>query len=149
MTETIPHEDCNIESRQQAHGDNRRFLPSVLTSDNQAQHLNPYSSRGMAAGDESPSGASKNNLKETKRSRKTWHDDGDFVISAKAAAAPETILFKVHKIVLKSWSPVWRDMLSMSQPPQGQEMYDGDPLVEFHDTAEDLGFFFQLMYGQR
>lgn len=79
-----------------------------------------------------------------------WFHDGSLICRA------ERTLFKVHMSVLERHSTFFRDMFSMPQPQtsstdvisnQGlQDDIEKLPIVDLHDTAEDVGNLLTAVY---
>ena len=95
-----------------------------------------------------------------------WFEDGSIIVSAVSNKRPlVTILFKVHKSILPLHSEVFRDMFAVSDDsekqkqssedekksqvsePTIQQLYEGVPVVEVQDKAEDWDTMFKTMYG--
>ncbi|KAJ3538396.1 hypothetical protein NMY22_g5182 [Coprinellus aureogranulatus] len=75
-----------------------------------------------------------------KRSEKVWFDDGNIVIQA------GSLQFKVHKGVLVKQSTVFADLFQMPHPVN-EPTLDGCPIVEMHDSAEDMEHALLAVYG--
>ncbi|TBU54713.1 hypothetical protein BD310DRAFT_961258 [Dichomitus squalens] len=67
-----------------------------------------------------------------------WFEDGNIVIIA------QDIGFRLHKSILSSVSPVFRDLFSVPQPEDAETM-DGCQIVRVSDSASDLRHFFRLV----
>ena len=95
-----------------------------------------------------------------------WFEDGSIIVSAVSNKRPlVTILFKVHKSILPLHSEVFRDMFAVSDDsekqkqssedekksqvlePTIQQTYEGVPVVEVQDKAEDWVTILNIMYG--
>ncbi|KAF8209440.1 hypothetical protein K438DRAFT_1811046 [Mycena galopus ATCC 62051] len=74
-----------------------------------------------------------------KRVEELWFSDGGIVVRA------EKSLFRVSRAVLAARSPVFRDMLSFTQPPDAEKI-EGCPVVELPDSAEDVACFFRAIF---
>lgn len=62
-----------------------------------------------------------------------WFEDGNIVLEAGRKQ------FKVHRGILALHSSVFKDMLSVPQPPSSdQDSVDGCAVVRLSDSAEDL-----------
>lgn len=88
-------------------------------------------------------------MDQLERHETLFLDDGDIVLAASTTQRPErrTILFRVDKIFLSRYSPIFKDMLSFD-PGQGpHDTYDGAPRVNLTDGAEDLGSLLGAMYN--
>ncbi|KAJ7160757.1 hypothetical protein C8R46DRAFT_1000638 [Mycena filopes] len=70
-----------------------------------------------------------------------WYDDGSVVLQA------ETILFRVHWTVLASQSSFFRDMRDLPQPAD-QPCIEGCPVVELHDSSDDVKHLLVALYNQ-
>lgn len=60
-------------------------------------------------------------------------------------------MFKVHKSYIAQHSSVFADMLVVADPTPNndvQELYEGVPVVEVHDPAEDWTDLLNLLYGK-
>ena len=90
-----------------------------------------------------------------------WLKDGYIIISASSKDRPlALILFKIHESILSMHSQVFRDMFELADDSENgssslseskqvsptQEKYDGLPVVEVQDTAEDWVTILQTMY---
>ncbi|KAG6891551.1 hypothetical protein C0992_004409 [Termitomyces sp. T32_za158] len=78
-----------------------------------------------------------------------WFHDGSVICRA------ERTLFKVHMSVLERHSAFFRDMFSMPQPRTGTDVISNQgmqddieelPIVDLHDTAEDVGNLLTAVY---
>ncbi|CAA7266029.1 unnamed protein product [Cyclocybe aegerita] len=70
-----------------------------------------------------------------------WFDDGNIVLQA------ESTQFKLHRSVLASQSPVFRDIFSIPQPTDSNEAtVDGCPVVHLQDSEEDIENLCGLLY---
>jgi len=70
-------------------------------------------------------------------------DDADIILRA-----PESKLFRVHKSILSIASSVFRDMLGVPQSPS-EPTNEGQcelPIVDVHDSAEDLEVLLRMIY---
>ena len=95
-----------------------------------------------------------------------WFEDGSIIVSAVSNKRPlVTILFKVHKSILSLHSNIFRDLFTVSDDsekqkqssedekksqvsePTIQQLYEGVPVVEVQDKAEDWDTMFKTMYG--
>ncbi|TRM58510.1 hypothetical protein BD626DRAFT_183511 [Schizophyllum amplum] len=68
-----------------------------------------------------------------------WFEDGNLVIAAQSR------LFRVHKGVISLHAAVMKDMLSVPQPAE-QENLEGVPLVTLPDDECDMEHFLRAMY---
>lgn len=70
-----------------------------------------------------------------------WFNDGNIVIIAGPAA------FKVHRGQLERHSEVFLGLFALPQPPtQDQDLVEGCPCVEFHDSPSDVFYFLSALY---
>ncbi|TEB30547.1 hypothetical protein FA13DRAFT_519284 [Coprinellus micaceus] len=70
-------------------------------------------------------------------------EDGSVMLQA------ENTQFKVHRGLLARVSTIFSDVFSVPQPPKGNEVVEGCPVVHLQDTAEDVQFLMGTLYGQR
>ncbi|KAJ7765622.1 hypothetical protein B0H16DRAFT_1523676 [Mycena metata] len=68
-----------------------------------------------------------------------WFFDGGLVVQA------EQSLYRVSGGILAARSPVFKDMLSLTQPPDA-ETIDGCPVVRLPDRAVDVTCFFRAIF---
>ncbi|KAF7327970.1 hypothetical protein MKEN_00377200 [Mycena kentingensis (nom. inval.)] len=68
-----------------------------------------------------------------------WFLDGNIVLVAGSVA------FKVHRGQLRRHSEVFDDLFSIPQPPE-QDLFDGCPWVELHDSPTDVLYFLTALY---
>ena len=54
-------------------------------------------------------------------------------------------LFRVHKSVLAMASPIFKDLLSLPQPPDSESV-DGLPVVELSEDSELLNSLISILY---
>lgn len=75
-------------------------------------------------------------------SEEVWFADGNLVLQA------ENIVFKVYQGILTQESSLFRDMLSLPQPPDqsSADIYEGCHLVKVQDTAEDITTFLSALH---
>lgn len=76
---------------------------------------------------------------------------GDIILEAKPGSSnpsSPSILFRVHRWLLAHHSPVFRDMFSMPYPrtEAKDDIYDGAPVVEMTDDAQDLESLLCILY---
>ncbi|KAF6759164.1 hypothetical protein DFP72DRAFT_885839 [Ephemerocybe angulata] len=71
-----------------------------------------------------------------------WFDDGNIVLQA------ENMQFKVHKSVLGKHSVVFSDLFEMPHV-NDEPTVDGCPIVELHDSAEDIKHMALRLYGDK
>ncbi|KAJ6466860.1 hypothetical protein C8R45DRAFT_876618 [Mycena sanguinolenta] len=69
-----------------------------------------------------------------------WHDDGSVVLQV------ESTLFRVHWGVICLHSTFFRDMRDIPQPPD-QPKLAGCPVIELHDSAEDVKHLLHALYN--
>jgi len=68
-----------------------------------------------------------------------WFADGNIILVAGHAA------FKVHRGQLERHSDIFRDLFTIPQP-QCQDMVDGCPWVELHDSPADVLHLLSALY---
>ncbi|KAF7969599.1 hypothetical protein HWV62_14510 [Athelia sp. TMB] len=69
-----------------------------------------------------------------------WFEDGNIVLQA------ESTQFKVYRGMLSRHSSVFRDMLTVPQPPTHQDdLVEGCVVVELSDSSEDLTHVFKAL----
>jgi hypothetical protein len=73
------------------------------------------------------------------RVEELWFSDGGLVVQA------EQSLYRVSGAILAARSPVFKDMLSFTQPPDA-ETIDGCPVVRLPDSAADVTCFFKAIF---
>ncbi|KAF5347630.1 hypothetical protein D9756_010633 [Leucocoprinus leucothites] len=70
-----------------------------------------------------------------------WFHDGNVVVIAGPAA------FKVHRGQLERHSEIFLGLFALPQPPSyDQDIVDGCPSVEFHDSPSDVFYFLSALY---
>ncbi|KAJ7092011.1 hypothetical protein B0H15DRAFT_184556 [Mycena belliarum] len=72
---------------------------------------------------------------DAKHSSEFWFHDGSIVLLV------GTLMFRVHQTVLATHSEVFAGLFTLPQPPagtKGQETVEGCPVVELHDSQDDL-----------
>jgi len=75
------------------------------------------------------------------RVEEVWYDDGNLIIQAGHS------LFRVYKGLLASRSAMLAEILS--QPlgeERGQDLIEGQPVVEFHDSPDDMCYFLRAIF---
>ncbi|KII87430.1 hypothetical protein PLICRDRAFT_112998 [Plicaturopsis crispa FD-325 SS-3] len=77
-----------------------------------------------------------------KRSSDFWYHDGSVILEA------ESTQFRVHIGVLAEQSPVFKDMLQLSEPVT-EGSVDACPVVHLSDSAMDLNHFLRAVYKWR
>lgn len=77
-------------------------------------------------------------LSEAQRSD-FWFKDGNLILMA------GNVAFKVHRGNLERHSDIFRDMLSIPQPPDA-ETFEDCPLIELHDSPMDLWHLLRAIY---
>ncbi|KAJ7167218.1 hypothetical protein C8R43DRAFT_168929 [Mycena crocata] len=73
------------------------------------------------------------------RAEGLWFEDCGLIIQA------ENTLFRVSRDMLASYSPVFRDMLSLP-PPTADDMMEGCPFVRLPDSAADVTVFLKSLF---
>jgi hypothetical protein len=77
----------------------------------------------------------------TKRCNDVWFEDGTIVLQA------EDTLFRVYKGILARNSSVLSDMFVVGGPSSSSdEMVDGVPCVQIHDSATETRHFLRFMH---
>ncbi|KAJ7712949.1 hypothetical protein B0H16DRAFT_1743733 [Mycena metata] len=77
-------------------------------------------------------------VKSVQRSPDFWFEDGTIVLQA------DNVLYRVYRGFLASRSAVFRDMFSTPQPAD-EPLIEGCPVVQLHDTAEELALFLKAL----
>jgi hypothetical protein len=70
-----------------------------------------------------------------------WLEDGNIVLEA------QSVQFRVHKSVLASNSPIFRNMLQIPVPAS-QATLDNMPIVELHDSSTDVELMLKALYDR-
>ncbi|ESK92286.1 hypothetical protein Moror_4684 [Moniliophthora roreri MCA 2997] len=73
------------------------------------------------------------------RSSDLWFSDGTLIVRA------GRISFRVYRGIVAQNSPVFEDMLGIPQP-RNAEFYDGCPVVELHDSPDDVLPFLKALH---
>ena len=68
-----------------------------------------------------------------------WFADGNIVLVAGLTA------FKVHRGQLERHSEIFRDLFTIPQP-EVQDLVDGCPWVEVHDSPSDVLYLLMALY---
>ena len=68
-----------------------------------------------------------------------WFEDGSVVLIA------GNIKFKVHRGILARHSLIFQDLLSLP-PPSNEQTIDGCPIVELHDSSDDVWYLLRAVY---
>ncbi|KDQ56623.1 hypothetical protein JAAARDRAFT_36100 [Jaapia argillacea MUCL 33604] len=79
---------------------------------------------------------------ESLRRSDIFYEDGSVVLQA------ESVLFRVHRSILASYSDVFRDMFSLPQPSTDEKI-EGCSIVHLSDRAEDLKHLLKTLYDWR
>ncbi|KZP11459.1 hypothetical protein FIBSPDRAFT_756717 [Athelia psychrophila] len=72
-----------------------------------------------------------------------WLKDGNVILQA------ENMQFKVYRGILSLNSTVFSDMFSTPQPPSGQELIEGCPIVHLSDTSADVTIMLEAICQRR
>lgn len=75
-----------------------------------------------------------------------YFEDGDLVLSSTREDGG-IVFFRVHTAILRQFSPVFHDMLSVPEGPSGRGTHDGAPLVHLHDDPGALSEFIDALYN--
>ena len=76
---------------------------------------------------------------EPERHPQLWFDDGNIVLRA------QDVVFRVHRSMLSRHSEVFEGLFALCQPSE-DELYDGIPMVELHDTSNELADLLNGIY---
>ncbi|KAF5313596.1 hypothetical protein D9611_010135 [Ephemerocybe angulata] len=68
-----------------------------------------------------------------------WFEDGNLILQA------EQTLFRIYRGLLCARSSVFGDMFAFPPPAEGNMMFDGCPIVQTYDSAQDMGFFLRAV----
>ncbi|TCD63776.1 hypothetical protein EIP91_004959 [Steccherinum ochraceum] len=68
-----------------------------------------------------------------------WFEDGNVILSVKDT------FFRVYRGILANASPVFRDLFTVPQPPDGETM-DGCPVIRLQDPKEDMENFLKVLF---
>ncbi|OCH85369.1 hypothetical protein OBBRIDRAFT_839002 [Obba rivulosa] len=79
---------------------------------------------------------------DLERDTDVWFEDGNVILTAVGVG------FRVHRGVLSAASALFRDMFSMRQTDD-QEHLDGCPLIEMHDSPDELRHLLRILYSGR
>lgn len=72
-----------------------------------------------------------------------WFEDGNLILKA------EKSLFRIYGGLLAARSSVFKDMLAFPPPAEGNEMFEGCPIVTVYDSAKDMNFFLKAVFDSR
>ena len=72
-----------------------------------------------------------------------WFDDGNVVFRA------QNTMFRVHKSILSRESAFFRDMFSLPQSGGDKETFEGCPLVDAQDDADDIARFLSVIFDAK
>ena len=72
-----------------------------------------------------------------------WFEDGNLILKA------ESSLFRIYGGLLGARSSVFKDMLAFPPPAEGNEVFDGCPIVTVYDSAKDMIFFLKAIFDSR
>jgi len=74
-----------------------------------------------------------------------YFSDGNLVFCCKATDQTPTY-FRIHRSYISSNSSVISDMLSLPSPSDGQDLYDGVPMVELAADPCNMEIFLNFFY---
>ena len=72
-----------------------------------------------------------------------WFPDGNLILKA------EKSLFRIYSGLLAARSSVFKDMLAFPPPAEGNEMFEGCPIVTVYDSSKDINFFLKAVFDSR
>ena len=72
-----------------------------------------------------------------------WFEDGNLVLKA------ENSLFRIYSGLLAARSSVFKDMLAFPPPVEGNETFEGCPIVTVYDSSKDMNFFLKAIFDSR
>lgn len=75
-----------------------------------------------------------------------YFSDGDVVLSAQNAAQT-LVMMRIHRFTLCHNSPVFADMFALPAAQGVNAVYDGVPVVDMPDAAEDLAGVLGILYN--
>ncbi|EKM60373.1 uncharacterized protein PHACADRAFT_246254 [Phanerochaete carnosa HHB-10118-sp] len=84
-------------------------------------------------------------LIESTRDTKWYLPDGDVVLCA-SDAQPRVRIFRVHQLILAQHSAIFASLFTLPANSSTNESYDGAPLVEMQDDADELGELVGALY---
>ncbi len=70
-----------------------------------------------------------------------WYSDGSLVI------VTETLAFRVHASIMAANCEIFKDMASMPQPSDDEEMYEECPVIRLQDSATEMKHFLGTIYN--
>jgi len=74
-----------------------------------------------------------------------YYPDGNIVFCCRAKDNTPTY-FRIHRSYIASHSSVIGDMISVPSPHDGQQLYDGVPMVYFSADPGDMEKFLNFFY---
>lgn len=75
-----------------------------------------------------------------------YHSDGDVIVSAPHIYGSNRIeLFRVHRLILSKYSPIFADMLNLAYAEE-LDFEDGVQVIPLHDAGEDVADLLHFMY---
>jgi hypothetical protein len=72
-----------------------------------------------------------------------WFEDGNLILKA------ENSLFRIYTGLLAARSSVFKDMFAFPPPAEGNEIFDGCPIITVYDNAKDMAFFLRAVFDSR
>lgn len=87
--------------------------------------------------------SSSSNEQTVIKSDNIWFEDGNIVLQT------ATKRYRVHKGVLATHSSIFKDMLSLPQPVEETEVFEGCPVIHLTDLTEDWDELLPLFYSMR
>ncbi|PSR75832.1 hypothetical protein PHLCEN_2v8864 [Hermanssonia centrifuga] len=86
------------------------------------------------------------NSSAPKRHSTLYLHDGDIILSS-PNNDNTNVLFRVHRAILTHHSAVFSSILSIPSPPESNEIYEGAPLIQLTEDANDVEALVNALYN--